>query len=438
MNKIFIYVVSLLSTTALMFNQTKAQSIHVFENYGPPIVSVNDLGKAITPTTYYDFASKSFTPVESNIVRLFNINNNGDVTGSIKMLDNANNIQPGYKLSTDTEWQRIPWFEESDPTNSTFDIGNISSNGKYIVGYMSIGATNYGSFVFNTETKQFTKIIDATNSVYKIIRLNGVNNSGIAVGYVTKTGQNTRIPMYMNLQDQVIHELQLENMPAGLADMSYDINNNNVIVGRIGSDFGFRYNINTQNMDSFDYPDNPYPSYITNLTHISDSGIAVGYATISISPIYTEAIIIDPSKDPNKIFYISEYLAEKGITYETPDGMAILGNAFVISDNGRYIGGYCNGNVPGWMVDLGDANLSTNENKTPAITIYPNPTKDYFSLKGIKELSKLSIYSIDGKLVKSFNSIQDSYDISDLSIGIYTISVQTIGGKITSTRLIKN
>lgn len=438
MNKIFIYVFSLLSATALIFNKTKAQSIHVFENYGPPIVSVNDLGKAITPTTYYDFATNSFTPVESNIVRLFNINNNGDVTGSIKMLDNPSNVQPAYKLSTDSEWQRIPWFEESNPSNSTFDIGSISSNGKYIVGYMSDGATNYGSFVFNTETKQFSKIIDDTNAVYKIIRLYGVNNNGIAVGYVTKTGQNNRIPIYMNLQDKVIHELQLQNIPAGLVDMSYDINNNNVVVGRIGSDFGFRYNINTLNMSTFDYPDNPYPSYITNLTHISDNGIAVGYATISISPIYTEAIIIDPSKDPNKILYISEYLAEKGITYETPDGMAILGNAFVISDNGRYIGGYCNGNVPGWMVDLGDPNLSTNENKTDSITVFPNPTKDYFSVKGIKEISKLSIYSLDGKLIKSFNSIQNSYDISDLNNGTYLIHIKTTNGKISTTKIIKN
>ncbi|QIG89307.1 T9SS type A sorting domain-containing protein [Chryseobacterium sp. POL2] len=422
----------------MLFNQTKAQSIHVFENYGPPIVSVNDLGKAITPSTYYDFATNTFTPVEPNIVRLFNINNNGDVTGSIEMLDNPSNVQPAYKLSSDTEWQRIPWFEESDPTISTFDIGNISSNGRYVVGYMSVGSTNFGSFVFNTETKQFTKIIDATNSVYKTIRLYGINNNGIAVGYVTKTGQSTRIPMYMNLQDQVVHELQLGNIAAGVADMSYDINNNNVIVGRIGSDFGFRYNISTQHLSTFDYPDNPYPSYITNLTHISDNGIAVGYATISISPIYTEAIIIDPSKDPNKIFYISDYLAEKGISYETPDGMAILGNAFVISDNGRYIGGYCNGNVPGWMVDLGGPNLSVNQDETSAITIFPNPTKDYFSLKGITDFSKISIFSTEGKLVKSFNSKQDSYDISDLSIGIYLISIKNKQGKNNLIRLIKS
>jgi|GEM_PF-843241 len=440
MSKFYIAATSLIFAGALLFNSAaKAQSIQVFENYGPPVVSVNNSGKAITPSNYYDYATNTFTPAEADITRLYNINNNGDVTGSIKMTENPSWTQPAYKLATDTEWQRIPWFPESNPANSFFDIGAISSNGKYIAGYMSVGSSNFGGFVYNTETKEFIKILDENNTTYKTIRPFGINNNGITVGYVSKNG-TTRIPMYMDIHDMVIHEIHLNNAH-GLADMANDINNNNVIAGRIDGDYGYTYDINTQQIKTFDFPfleAYGLQSMITNLMHISDSGKVVGQGLVIISPAYYEALIYDPASDPDHLQFLFDYFAAKGLSYTTPDGTNLLGQAYVISDNGRYIGGFCNGGVPGWMADLGaDSTLQIQNTAKTSVSVYPNPASDYFSIKDGKRVAKISVYSADGKLVKVFDSERKEYSVSGLKAGVYIVSIEEKDGTKTTTKLIK-
>lgn len=59
-----------------------------------------------------------------------------------------------------------------------------------------------------------------------------------------------------------------------------------------------------------------------------------------------------------------------------------------------------------------------------AISIYPNPAKNYFELNSIQNVDQISIYSIDGKMVKNFRSItSNKMDISDLNQGSYVIKI---------------
>jgi 1,4-alpha-glucan branching enzyme len=61
---------------------------------------------------------------------------------------------------------------------------------------------------------------------------------------------------------------------------------------------------------------------------------------------------------------------------------------------------------------------------TEDIVLAPNPAHDYFTVNA--NLSKVEIYSITGQMVKSFNNefTQDtSFDISDLSRGVYIVKV---------------
>ena len=73
-----------------------------------------------------------------------------------------------------------------------------------------------------------------------------------------------------------------------------------------------------------------------------------------------------------------------------------------------------------------------------SFSIYPNPANNSF--KTNKEISKLEIFDITGKLVKSFkgNSSQnEDYNISDLSKGVYLIKIQDQNKATSTSKLIK-
>ena len=71
------------------------------------------------------------------------------------------------------------------------------------------------------------------------------------------------------------------------------------------------------------------------------------------------------------------------------------------------------------------------------ITLTPNPSTNFFSIN--YDLSKLSIYSITGQLIKSFQnkSKTDVYEISDLNKGIYLVKVVDINNTEKTFKLIK-
>jgi ELWxxDGT repeat protein len=84
-----------------------------------------------------------------------------------------------------------------------------------------------------------------------------------------------------------------------------------------------------------------------------------------------------------------------------------------------------------------DPTLSVDDNQLNGekVSLYPNPTQNYFQIETTETLSKVEIYSLHGQLVKSFVP-QNQYDISNLSSGIYLVKIQANDGEITK-RLIK-
>ncbi|MGB1210380.1 MAG: alpha-amylase family glycosyl hydrolase [Lacinutrix venerupis] len=83
--------------------------------------------------------------------------------------------------------------------------------------------------------------------------------------------------------------------------------------------------------------------------------------------------------------------------------------------------------------------LSTIDNELDnKLTLYPNPTKDTFSIN--KEISSLKVYDISGKLIKTFNGnfkIGHSFNVSNISKGLYILKIDN-GINTTSKRLIIN
>ena len=84
--------------------------------------------------------------------------------------------------------------------------------------------------------------------------------------------------------------------------------------------------------------------------------------------------------------------------------------------------------------------LSVNDNQAEnkQLIVYPNPVQNTFGLN--KDVSKLNIYSITGKLIKSFKGDflkGHNFDISDLSKSLYLLETQNLNGEKETVKLVK-
>lgn len=70
------------------------------------------------------------------------------------------------------------------------------------------------------------------------------------------------------------------------------------------------------------------------------------------------------------------------------------------------------------------------------ISLYPNPSKNYFELSSELTIEKVEVYSLQGQLVKSFE-FQNQYDIANLSKGIYLVKVNTTEGSLSKSLIIE-
>jgi len=65
------------------------------------------------------------------------------------------------------------------------------------------------------------------------------------------------------------------------------------------------------------------------------------------------------------------------------------------------------------------------------INIFPNPSQSYFSIDSEYEIELIEILDGSGRLVKEFSKSAQTYEVSDLSQGIYLIRLVTNVGVIT-------
>lgn len=84
-----------------------------------------------------------------------------------------------------------------------------------------------------------------------------------------------------------------------------------------------------------------------------------------------------------------------------------------------------------------DCSLSVNDYKLASLKVYPNPSQDYFQLDTPLDITSLNLYDISGKEVKNYEQMQDTYNISDLSPGIYLLEIKFETGDVLTKKLIK-
>ena len=61
------------------------------------------------------------------------------------------------------------------------------------------------------------------------------------------------------------------------------------------------------------------------------------------------------------------------------------------------------------------------------INIFPNPTSGHINIRGLNQAANVSICNTQGKLLKSYEEVNNSIDISDLKPGIYILVLKAEG-----------
>ena len=81
------------------------------------------------------------------------------------------------------------------------------------------------------------------------------------------------------------------------------------------------------------------------------------------------------------------------------------------------------------LADIRKITCTETENVSEApnapVLLYPNPAHDALLLQNLKGKQNISIYALDGRIVKSFETAGDQWiDISDLPIGLYLVKTE--------------
>jgi len=83
------------------------------------------------------------------------------------------------------------------------------------------------------------------------------------------------------------------------------------------------------------------------------------------------------------------------------------------------------------------SSLATNETKNSTFEIFPNPTKNFISVKGNSEIIEINLYTIDGRFLKGLPVNSEKININFLEKGIYLIKIEDKQHKFYIKKIIK-
>ncbi|MEZ4796669.1 MAG: T9SS type A sorting domain-containing protein [Flavobacteriaceae bacterium] len=148
----------------------------------------------------------------------------------------------------------------------------------------------------------------------------------------------------------------------------------------------------------------------------------------------------------NSNFYTNLYLNNGTGSFTLVAGLPFEGLNFPAIDiadvnaDGKidvFITGY-NGTTKVSKLYLNTSALSTQDYAISKVSLYPNPTKESFTIEINQNIETVNIFDLQGKLVKTYKDhFTKSYNINDLLSGVYFVKV-TSGNSSTTIKLIKN
>ena len=79
-------------------------------------------------------------------------------------------------------------------------------------------------------------------------------------------------------------------------------------------------------------------------------------------------------------------------------------------------------------IQISNEPLSIEDVDGEVLSIFPNPVKDVLTINYDKAISQIDVYDVYGKLVKTFTTVDNSINVSDLASGVYMLNMQTEDG----------
>ena len=406
--------------------------------FGTTIRCINDNGDAVSGGKYYSYQNDVWTSRESTVSELVSLTNGGQVSGSMPYDTIAGTYQPAYRDASGM-WHAIGWFNSTANADDYFTTYKISHNGRFVTGQMSQSNFISSVFKYDAQSSSLQQIATPTN---QSIAAYGVNDAGFTVGWYDTEfngGGTFREACYTDASN-AIHFIPTVSgtHTQGTAN---DISDSNIIVGEMDTT-AFIYNVTTNTLQNF-APIGGYTSM--SFTAVSNTGVAVGYAQKfgDFGSLIRDAVVYAPQFGTQPRF-LKTILEAHGIVVNTPD--SLVGTAYTISANGRYIAGW---NGPyifgyGFIIDLQEVLATTPAPKYAALAIAPNPASHYIYLQNIQKFIDLGttqpaafkISDILGKtvLTKPITDFNAPINIGDLPSGVYITSLK-IGQQEFSTKL---
>ncbi len=413
---------------AFICHFANAQNIYRLLNtgFGTTIRCVNDNGDGVSAGRYYSYQNDAWTQIEAAASELVSFNNTGQVSGSMPYDTVSGTSQPAYRDANGV-WHAIGWFSSTAGPDDFYTTYKISHNGRFVTGQMSQNNFISSVFKYDTQNSSMHQIATPTN---QSIAAYSVNNAGYTGGWYDTGfggGGTFREACYTD-PNNAIHFVPTVTGTHTQGTVN-DINDANLMVGEMDT-AAFLYNLNTNNLQTFQH----LPGYWSmSFTSISNTGVAVGYVhkLSDWGDVIRDAVVYAPQLG-NQPRLLKTMLEAAGVTLGTPD--SLVGTAYSISPNGRYIAGW---NGPyffgyGFIVDLEALLLATATNdlqKVKPLSIAPNPANSQFYLQNaaIDFPAQLELIDVLGKTIFSQNVTSANTPIStqNMANGVYIARLKT-------------
>ncbi|WP_418512141.1 T9SS type A sorting domain-containing protein, partial [Corallibacter sp.] len=148
-------------------------------------------------------------------------------------------------------------------------------------------------------------------------------------------------------------------------------------------------------------------------------------------------ILLDPATD--NLNLDAEYKPTSGSNYIVDQGdntyydEALFGD-LDLAGNTRFFNTTIDLGAYEYDSTLGVEKVSLNTN---SVTLYPNPVSDRLFIKSTETIKAVTIYNVNGQLIKEVNTLGKSIDVASLPSGLYFVKINTANGE-TTKKIIKN
>ena len=126
------------------------------------------------------------------------------------------------------------------------------------------------------------------------------------------------------------------------------------------------------------------------------------------------------------------------LSYTIPLGSISSTNGFRVKYNFVHNSGDWEAIIDDFKIELDESASNPNLNLAN-LSVYPNPVSDMLNINYNENITKLTIYDVAGRSVKSIatNNSMNSINVSDLKSGTYLLSIETESKNASTIKFIK-